>query len=138
MNQKPTLQALLLADQVYTDRATGKHVIAGTFNGLFASEFPAVFGRATFVYLSLTNIRKKVEIRLRYVSLKDYSVLLEATPITIECSDPLATVELAVQIPPFPMPEPGSYAFEVHSGGELIGSTRMLVQAKPEAPQQEK
>ena len=32
---KPVLQALVLADHVYQDRATGKFVIAGTFNRVF-------------------------------------------------------------------------------------------------------
>lgn len=35
---KPVLQALLLADHIYEDKATGKKIIAGTFNRLFTAK----------------------------------------------------------------------------------------------------
>jgi len=34
---------------------------------------------------------------------------------------------LAVEVPPFPMPHEGVYAFELHAGGEMIGARRIRV-----------
>ncbi len=132
MPHPPRLQALILADQIYADAQTGKKVIAGTFNRLWAASFPALFGRKTYAYVSLTDLRAKVSLVLRYVDNQDLSVLMESTPLEVEGSDALATLELNIEIPPFPMPHPGSYSFELHANGENIGSVRMRVEQRPQ------
>jgi len=124
---QPRLQALILADHVYADAQTGKKVIAGTFNRLRARSFPTQFSRNTFAYISLTDIRGRVSLELRYVDNTDLSVLLRAEPMEVEGNDPLATLEFAMAIPPFPMPHPGSYSFELHANDEKLGSVRVLV-----------
>jgi len=124
---QPRLQALILADHVYSDAQTGKKVVAGTFNRLWAGSFPTQFSRNTFAYISITDIRNRVSLELRYVDNKDLSVLLRAEPLEVEGTDPLATLEFAMAIPPFPMPHPGSYSFELHANGEKLGSVRVLV-----------
>lgn len=122
----PTLQALLLADHVYKDANTGKFVIAGTFRNLWAREFPSQFAREVHAFVSLTNLRGKTSIHLRYVHLKELKVLVQTPDVEIESKDPLATLELSFLIPGLPMPEPGPYSFELHADGELVGSLRVV------------
>lgn len=122
----------MLADHVYQDVQTGKKVIAGTFNVLFARTFPAQFGRSTFAFISLTEVRGSVELVLRYVRLDTNQVLLMTQPIRVESQDPLQTFELTFEVPPFPMPGPGVYAFEVLSEDVPIGSVRMSVKQIPD------
>lgn len=124
---KPILQALLLADHVYIDSGTGKKVIAGTFNHLTASEFPSMFERRKFAFLSLTEVRGNVAVMLRYVDLATNDVLMEIPNLSVTEKDPLQTVEIVVEIPHFPMPHPGAYAFEAHAEGELLGFLRIFV-----------
>ena len=124
---KPILQALVLADHVYTDKHSGKKVIAGTFNHLSASQFPAQFSRSTWAFICLTDVQGKVEVNLRYVDLSTNELLMETKAITVTSRDPLASPELMVEVPPFPMPHEGVYAFEVHVGGEMLGSVRVQV-----------
>lgn len=125
---KPKLQALVLADHVYQDMITGKKVIAGTFNSIWSRNFGdnVRLGRTTYAYISLTNVRGKTELSLRYVDLSDESQLL-ATPLTVESENPLTTVELVIEVPPFPLPKPGIFAFEVVSEDDPIGSLRIAV-----------
>ncbi|MFQ5804841.1 MAG: hypothetical protein ACE5I3_00160 [Phycisphaerae bacterium] len=127
MIPKPVLQAIVLADQVYTDRDSGKKVIAGTFNRLWATEFPARFSRPTWAFICLTNLQGRVEVNLRYIDLSSSEVLMETKPIPVQSEDRLASLELMVQVPPFPMPHEGVYAFEVHAAGEMLGSVRLQV-----------
>lgn len=115
-----------MADQIYEDAATGKKVVAGTFNRLWADKFPSRFGRPTWAYVSLTDIRAKVVVTLRYVDNQDFSVLME-TSLEVEGNDPLATLEVGIPVPGFPMPHAGSYSFELHANGELLGSMRVNV-----------
>jgi hypothetical protein len=154
---KPVLQALLLADHVYQDRATGKHVICGVFSklrfnppeqGAAASapaqpgaersiQIPLAFGHAAgspWAYISLTEIRGEQEFELRYVDLEDNSALFRAN-FLIQSDDPLKTLEIVIPLPILPIPAMAPEgqrhrvcALELLCENELIGSHRVSVQ----------
>lgn len=127
MVTEPVLQALVLADQIYADAGSGKKVIAGTFNQLRATQFPAMFSRTTHAFICLTDIQGTVELVLRYVDLRTNEVLMESPGVSVSSDDPLKSVEIVAEVPPFPMPHEGTFAFELHAGGTLLGSLRILV-----------
>ena len=178
---KPVLQALVLAEHVYQDRATGKMIIAGTFNRLFihrrdvstdpkpdasavprqdapidaglgvpsdnavrpgpegaqpAESFHKLDFRAVsrvgspWAYVSLTEIRGAVPLELRYVDLKDNVIMLRAE-FTATASSPLETKEMIVPLPVLPAPHPGTYALELLSHEEPLGSLRVYVTETP-------
>jgi hypothetical protein len=140
---KPVLQALLLADHVYRD-ATGKHIIAGTFNKLVFAKGGAkpktvdISGEekqlipggmqtgSPYAYISLTEIRGKVQFVLRYVNLDQDKALFE-TGFSIECANPLQTVELVLPMPMLPHLA-GVHALELLCDDEPIGSHRVIVE----------
>lgn len=124
----PRLQSFILADDVYIDAQTGKKVICGTFNKLWAQGMPSLLGRSTKAYLCLTGCRGKLVVGLKYVDLKDERVLLESPPVTLEWQDPLVPVEVVMDVPPLPMPHPGMYAFEAFCDGERLGVIRVTVE----------
>lgn len=117
----------MLADDVFVDCCTKKKVISGTFNRLWSSEFPTQFSRATKAYVVLTNCRGKVNLELRYVDLLDDSVLMQTQALELEGSDPLSSVEFIIEVPPFPMPHDGYYAFELYCGANRLGGMRLRV-----------
>ena len=127
MVQNPILQALVLADHVYTDAMSGKKIIAGVFHNLWAAAFPTRFSRWTWAYVCLTELKGSVPITLRYTDLQTNEVLLSTRTLTMQSSDPLQSCELLIQVPPFPMPHAGTYVFEVFAGDESIGSLRITV-----------
>ena len=127
MAVKPILQALLLADHVYTDADTGKKVIAGTFDCLFGKEFPTEFYPVTYAYICITDVHGEVPLILRYVDLATNEVLMECGPIPVHSDDPVASIDFAVTVPPIPMPHEGVFAFEVHAFNELLGFLRITV-----------
>ena len=127
MAAEPVLQALILADHIYQDKDTGKKVIAGTFSQLWSAQFPNTFGRTTYAYVCLTGLHGQTEICLRYRDLRTPEILLESPPIRFNWDDPLQSVELIIEVPPFPMPREGVYAFELHANGRMLGSVRISV-----------
>lgn len=142
---RPRLQALLVADKVYADRATGKHIVAGTFNTLlffkteamekqneagevqFGVPFAGASAGSPFVYLSLTDIRGKQAFNLRYVHLDVDRVLFEIQ-FDVDCKNPLEMVEMAIPSPSLPTRTPGTYAFELVWNDEPLGAYRIIVQ----------
>lgn len=133
MNVRPILQALVLADHVYIDAKTGKKIIAGTFNHLASPEFPSFFGRSTFAFISMTEVHGNTSVTLKYTDLSNSETLLEIQNLPMEApNDPLATVEMVVELPRFPMPHEGIFAFEVYAHEELVGSLRIQVSKSDE------
>lgn len=128
MNEsKPVLQALVLADHVYVDQFTGKKVLAGTFNHIWATEFPTKLSQQSWAYVCLTEVKGQVPIVLRFSDLSSNEVLMETNEAEVRADNPLSSVEMIVQVPPFPMPHEGAFAFELYSRHALLGSLRIQV-----------
>jgi len=152
---KPVLQALLLAERVYEDKTSGTKVICGVFNKIVGKAKPAeeTDSRPTTkrrlrpedvrqpgsptAYINLTEVREKVLLELRYVSLRTHEVLLRAE-VAVECHNPLQTVELVVPMPMLPVPHEGVYALELLWNDELLGSVRVTVEKAQPGPEEAK
>jgi len=126
MKAPPVLQAFVLADHVYTDADTLKHVVAGTYTAINAPKFPALH-QSSYAYIVLTEFDGVAPLQLRLVRLADHRVILQSNEIEIECQDPLQTIELAIPIPVIQIVEPGIYAFECYVDQELISAVRVVV-----------
>ncbi|MEK7710548.1 MAG: hypothetical protein AAB341_01515 [Planctomycetota bacterium] len=126
MAQNPIVRAMLLAERVYTDVATGQHVIAGTFNEYTADTFPTEFAHRASVFMSVTEFDGKMPITLRFVDLQTNEVLHEAAPLVVESADRLLGCEMTWELPPFDIPHPGLYVFEAYVEEESIGSVRLI------------
>jgi hypothetical protein len=147
---KPVLQALVLAERVYEDKSTGRKIIAGTITELLLVPKKKLSGVSVslpqpdgtlknvrrmkmqgalqgslFAYISLTGVHDGTKLGLQFVSLKKNKVMFGAG-IAIACEDRFKTVEISLPLPPFDIPEPGAYAFEVTCEGEIIGSARIV------------
>jgi hypothetical protein len=141
---KPVLQALVVADHVYQD-VTGKKIIAGTFNTLRFSRKPPVTeierpdgtkqkvlmggvqSGSPFAYVSLTDVCDGTKVQVRFVNLSDNAVLF-ANEVTINNTNRLATIELALPLPRLPIQQSGAYALELVCEGNLLGSYRITAE----------
>jgi hypothetical protein len=158
---KPIVQALLIADHVYTDTTTGKKVVAGIFHRIKIQKMtpqmetpPAghVEGQpgqqrariavppagmqsgSPFCYISLTEVRGRCPMELRYVDLDEDKVLF-GTQFEIDFKDPLETVELVFPLPMLPGNKPGVYVLELLCNNEPLGYHRIRIEEeKPAAP----
>jgi hypothetical protein len=136
---KPVLQAMVLADQVYQDRTTGKMIIAGTFTKLIRRRPqaspptggpvlpPGYQSGSPHAYLRLTEIHGSAQLELRFVELSSDKTLFSAQ-LDVRSQDPLQSVELNVPLPSLPLSQPGIYSLEVHSSGELLGAWNITLE----------
>jgi hypothetical protein len=143
---KPVLQALLVADHIYEDKATGKKIIVGIFNRVFFKKEPeqgaqkqeeqsnVIMGGmhigSPYAYLNITDVHGQANLELRYVDLSDHSVIFK-THLPVVCPDPLATVEFILAMPPLPTPHAGVFALELLADGEPMGAHRISVEELP-------
>ncbi|MFG0268021.1 MAG: hypothetical protein ACF8AM_23135 [Rhodopirellula sp. JB055] len=143
---KPVLQAMVLADHVYQDRRSGKHVIAGTFtkivivpsqdaeiveeNGEQKQRLSGPVSRmgSPYLYLSLTGLRNEQAFLLQLVDLTEAKVLMEMN-FKMKCSDPVQNAEAIIDMPLLPIPrKDGNYSIDLIWNGEQIGSWRITAE----------
>jgi len=127
--EQPTLQALVLADHIYTDRGTGKRTICGPFNRIAAENFgqDSALPFAPWAYIVMTGLKGEYDLVLQYVDLKDNRLLLRSPIFRVKSENPLRNFDLAIQIPNLPLWHPGVYALELCWNEQLIGSIRIPV-----------
>jgi hypothetical protein len=133
---KPVVQALVLADQIYEDKRTGKKIISGTFNKIWSTKFPTEFSQITWAFLALTEVRGTINLEFQFRREATQDVLAKCPKIPLTSNDPLATCEVVVELPKLPFPAPGSYSFDVLLEQEILGSLRIT--AAPMAPAEDK
>jgi hypothetical protein len=134
---KPILQALLLADNIYTHVETGKRVIAGVFDSITLQEVPGHSLQASSLYIALKGIRGRLDVMVRYVDLESNEVLREHGPIRLEWDDPLTIVDFVVPVSSLPVPHEGVYLLEVLANDELIGMLRIIATLADESDEEE-
>jgi hypothetical protein len=127
---KPVLQALVLADQIYEDKLTGKKVIAGTFNCIWSASFPATLDRMTWAFIALTEVRSPIDLEIQFRRMATQDVLLTSPKIPLSPESPLSTYELVMPVDRLPLPTPGIYSLDVLFEEEILGSLRITATIK--------
>ena len=147
---KPILQALLVADHVYSDAYTGKKIVVGIFHSVKFKPRPLGQGDkppgqgdkpgtttiqvdaggqkagSPFCYISLTELHGERNFELRYVDLAENNSLFSSR-FTIKSDDPIGTQEVVFPLPELPMVRAGTFAMELLCDDEPIGSYRIEV-----------
>ena len=84
-----------------------------------------------FAYISLTDIHGTAKLTIRYVRLDavEAKPVFQTDTITVKCEDRLATVELAIPLPPLPIIK--GVFLGVLCEGEMLGSHKIVVDEAP-------
>jgi hypothetical protein len=149
---KPVLQALVLAEHIYTD-LSGKKVICGTFNGLNISKAPiakeivepdgtkkvSLIGGmnigSPYLYINLTDVFDGTEIVIQFMNLNDNLVVFQSK-LMVQANQRAPTVEIVAPLPALGLfiTGPGQYSFDVLCEDEIIGSHRLTVSEIEQPP----
>lgn len=122
----PDVLALILADDVHHDLATGKFSILGTYSALAAAVFPWL-QPALLVYMAFTDGRGKIPMTLRLVDAGQSRPAIFESNAVMYFSDPVATSEHAFYQENVLFPEPGYYLLQLFAAGQLLRERRLLV-----------
>jgi hypothetical protein len=131
----PQVRSLILCDRVYRDVTTAKFVLAGIFNNIFVPKFPWAHAGGCAIYCAVTGIHGPCMISLTFREASSDTVLMEAH-LPLDAPDPLATVEAHMELPPLPLPQRGTYCFQVNAipGGEFLTSIPVRVAEHQQPP----
>ena len=133
--ESPTPLALLIADHIYQDRATGNWIVAGTFNTILTRRLP--FPRSLEIFFQVTGISRPVELRLRVERASDGAPMIDiGGPIT--ATDPLQVHTQKVRLLGLPFTEEGKYWVQLVSQQEILIQAPLYVRLTRSADPQER
>ena len=114
----PKLVAFILCDEIHRDPATHKSYLLGTFNQVMVREFPGKHEHM-HVYLSLVNGHGKARVLLLLTCDNGAREVFRAQG-EIEFANPLAVVEMDIEIRGLLLPKEGEYQFDLTCDGEIV------------------
>jgi hypothetical protein len=124
----PDVLALLICDQIISDRMTGKQSLIGMFSRIHSRRFPAIHPQLC-VFVALTEGHGKTDLTIRLVDGNESRPPLVEGRGSVDFKDPRAVANLALQFHGLRFPTPGEYRVQLWSGGALLRQARLqLVQ----------
>lgn len=124
-NLIPTLLAFLTCDTVILDAATGKRTLVGVFHNVQAAAVPIPLNNLG-LYAKLVEGSGHYEMKVKMVNLKDESPVMEIK-LNVEWKQPDEPLELGLNFAGIPIPDVGTYEFQLHSDGIYLGRTVITV-----------
>jgi len=124
--QPPDVIAMVLADAVLHDFATGKCFIQGTYSVIGAREFPHLHP-SIVVYTAVTGGHGQTPMKLRLVDANEDRAPLFQNEAMVSFPDPITVIELVIATPNVVFPEPGEYRLQLSGAGEFLRERRIHV-----------
>ncbi|MHC4063021.1 MAG: DUF6941 family protein [Planctomycetota bacterium] len=130
----PDVLALIVCDQIITDRVTGKQSLIGMFSTIHSRRYPAAHPQLC-VYVALTDGRGRTPLTIRIVDAEEARKPLVQGQGVVEFKNPRAIANLALQFHGLTFPEPGEYRVQLWCKDTLLREARlMLLKAKSPPP----
>jgi hypothetical protein len=124
--QWPEIIAMILADVVHRDGATGKFSILGIHSVIVAPGFPWTHPHMT-VYLALTDGRGETPMKMRLIDADDGDEPIFESETLLNFTDPTDVIELQFVQADVIFPKPGEYRLQLFGAGEFLRERRVLV-----------
>ena len=122
----PDVIALLICDQIITDRLTGKQSLIGMFSNVHARGYPATHPQLC-VFVALTDGHGETDLTIRIVDSNDARAPIVEGKGKVVFKDPRAIANLALQFHGLTFPEPGEYRVQLYAGNELLREARLML-----------
>lgn len=129
----PEVLAMVLADGVHRDPATGKCYILGTYSTIFTNGFPCTHS-GIVLYAALSNGHGATPLTVRLVDEDDARPPVFEANATVNFPDPLTVAEIVLGHPAVVFPAPGRYSLQLRCAGQLLRERRISVLRQGAAP----
>lgn len=124
-SDKPICVSIVICNEVIEDKRTSNKTLVSLFNSIGVPGLPATHARF-FIMASLTNLREDLPLA---ISIKSHSGLeiLRVNGAAVGGGDPLAVIDLVVEVLGLSIQEEGVHFVDVLCGDALLGSRRFSV-----------
>ncbi len=130
----PDVLALIVCDQIITDRMTGKQSLIGMFSKIHTRGFPAAHPYLC-VFVALTEGYGETEFRIRIVDANDARPPIVEGRGKVRFRDPRAIANLGLQFHGLAFPQADEYRVQLYAGSELLREARLeVIQLQPRKP----
>ena len=127
----PEVLALIVCDQIITDRITGKQSLIGIFSKVHAPRFPASHPQLS-VYVTMTGGHGHTDLLIRVVDSNEERPPIVEGKGKVDFKDPRAVANLALQFHGLTFPKPDQYRVQLYANGQLLREARLdLLKIKP-------
>jgi hypothetical protein len=110
--------SIVICDEVYRDETSKKLILVGTFSAITASAVPCTHGRMSVLF-TLTNGKGEYALSLSVEHEQSgQEVFSVAGPLKMD--DPLAIVDMNLQIEKLVFPKAGKYWIVLKADGEVL------------------
>ncbi len=125
-SDQPICVSIVICNEIIEDKRTSNKTLVSLFNSIGVASLPATHPRL-FLMASLTNLREELPLS---VSIKSHSgqEILRVNGAATSGGDPLAVVDLVVEVLGLSIQEEGVHFVDVLAGDMLLGSRRFSVQ----------
>lgn len=132
---KPDVLALIVCDQIITDRLTGKQSLIGMFSRIHARLFPASHPQLS-VFVVLTDGHGRTELTIRIVDSNEARPPIVEGKGFVDFKNPRAIAHLALQFHGLVFPQQGEYRVQLWCHDELLREARLeMVQILARPPE---
>lgn len=125
-SDQPVCVAIVICNEIIEDKRTSNKTLVSLFNSIGVQSLPATHPRL-FLLASLTNLGADLPVSF---SIKSHSgrEIMRVDGVTSSGGDPLAVIDLVVEVLGLTLEEEGVHFVDVVSGDALLGSRRFTVQ----------
>lgn len=128
-SEQPVCVAIVICNEIIEDKRTSNKTLVSLFNSVGVPALPATHPRL-FLLASLTNLGADLPVSF---SIKSHSgrEIMRVDGVASSGGDPLAVIDLVVEVLGLTLEEAGVHFVDVVSGDALLGSRRFTVQRIP-------
>ncbi len=124
--QLPIVLALILCDDVWTDRNSRKLSVLGVYGSLMVARSNPRVERLT-VYTSLTECPARFDVKVRVIDVNDERTAVAERMEAVESPDPRAVLQGFFRFDGVNFDHPGEYRVQLWACDELLLERRLLV-----------
>lgn len=124
----PTINCLLLCDDVLISQGKGKHFLQGVIGAIGVVNLPAMIG-GYVAYVRFSNVHGEQKVKLSFEPAAGGESLFEIEANFSSQSDPLGIYTLVIPVPPFLIAEAGRFMFTASHGGVPLAQSPIEIKS---------
>ena len=124
-SDRPVCVAIVICNEIIEDKRTSNKTLVSLFNSINVAALPAMHPRL-FLMVSLTNLREEIPVSFVIKSPSEKELMRMDGRVS-GGGDPLAVIDLVVEVLGLTVGEEGVHFVDVVSGDTLLGSRRFTV-----------